>query len=236
MGRRAGKSEIGDGRGPTRSATRTARSQAAFADTNVDNLTGHEEWRGLRVTGGIVSARAFEYLVEISESMFRSVAFTAAPFAHTRLTDTIFEDCELSGANFGDSSLIRVEFRRCRASGLQFSTAQITDVLFDDCKLDDANFRMSKLERVTFSATALRTADFSNAKGTDIAMFDSQLDECDFTKSQLVRLALNGSKLDSIRSASALRGATIDTDQQIAFAMKLLAESAIHVSNERGPA
>lgn len=174
-------------------------------------------------------------LIEISESHFHGVEFTSLELGEIRITDTVFEDCEFSGTDLANASLIRVEFRRTRGAGMLLSAAQLTDVRFTECKLDDANFRMGKFERTIFEGSSLRSADFSNAQGTDVAFFDCQLDECDYTKARLTHVALNGSAVDTIRSATALVKATIDSDQQIPFAMKLLAESGIRVNDDRAP-
>ncbi len=218
-----------------RQPTREPRVASELVASRPADLGGHEECRALAVSSGSMYGYDINDLIEISESHFQGVEFTSLELGEIRITDTVFEDCEFSGTDLANASLIRVEFRRSRGAGMLLSAAKLTDVRFSECKLDDANFRMGKFDRTIFEDSSLRGADFSNSQGTDVAFFDCQLDECDYTKARLAHVALNGSTLDAIRSATALGNATIGSDQQIPFAMKLLTESGVRVNDDRAP-
>ncbi len=54
-----------------------------------------------------------------SECRFEQATFTGGALRYARLVDCVFSDCDLSGTTFQEGAFTRVEFRRCRASGLQ---------------------------------------------------------------------------------------------------------------------
>ena len=146
--------------------------------------------------------------------------FLGSEFDPVRMTDTIFEDCDLSGALFRRASLRRVEFRRCRMSGVAWPGAEFCDVRFVECKLDEAHFRMSKGERIEFTECAAAGIDFVEAR-----WLGARLLRCDLTGAEFSNAKhgarLHGSKLDSVLGATALAGAIIDSTQLVPLATGL---------------
>src|SRR5262245_57477221 len=104
------------------------------------------------------------YLISIRQSRVEGAHFTGTRFIRASLVDCVISDSDLSGVRLEDCRLERVEFRRCRVSGLQATQSQFTDVALIDCKADAASFRMSVWERAEFRDCNLVECDFTGAK------------------------------------------------------------------------
>jgi uncharacterized protein YjbI with pentapeptide repeats len=126
-----------------------------------------------------------------------------------------------------------VEFHNCRLSGAQFPDTQLRDVRFIGCKMDDANFRMSDAQKVNFSDCLLRDADFSSSRLITAHFYDSELTGTDFAQATVRGVRLNGSVVDGLKGADALKAATIDSSQVIPFALAVMSTLRVDVSDER---
>ena len=171
--------------------------------------------------------------IDLAGCRFVGAILTASKFVESRIVDTEFIDCEMSGIDFSDASLTRVRFVRCRGSAADLSGARLTDTQFQQCKLDDVNVRMANLARVEWVDSTLREADFVGVSGTDVAVYDCDLTKATFMKTKCAPLALHGSVLDGLLGAEALTSAIIDSNQTLPFAMALLAGHGVRVDDAR---
>jgi uncharacterized protein YjbI with pentapeptide repeats len=193
-------------------------------------LTDEATWADEEITGSFAGQQAAH--VDVRGCRLRSARFTAAQLRRLRLADSVVEDSEFSGAVLADLAATRVEFRRCRMSGLIASGGHFRDVRFIQCRLDEANFRMTVWKRAAFWDCVLRGADFSSAELVAAQLEDCDLTEVEFSNAQLAGARLHGSVLDGLRGAAGLRGIVIGTDQVLPLALSVFAGLRIRVDDD----
>jgi uncharacterized protein YjbI with pentapeptide repeats len=137
--------------------------------------------------------------------------FGAADSAALRLSGARFEDCsfercelrerDLRGARFVDCSfvatdaalatvidcaLVRVRFRECRLSGINWSVAnKLESVTFDECQIDDAVFSGLSLHECAFTRCMVRRAAFRETNLSKVSFRGSTLTGAEFVHSDL---------------------------------------------------
>lgn len=144
-----------------------------------------------------------------------------------RVWDSTVVRCDLSGAKFFDSGVLRSEFLGCRFTGAQFGESMIEDITFQNCKLNMISFRKCKLERVIFQNCILDDTDFNLARMTDVTFVQCELMRTDFSGSHSMRVDLSGSDLCNIRGVTSLRNVRVSSEQMIQLAPLLCAEIGI---------
>jgi uncharacterized protein YjbI with pentapeptide repeats len=174
---------------------------------------------------------------ELVEPVFRHcrlehAQFTGSAFRFGRFIDCVITDSDLSGAVMEECFLSRVEFRNCRASGLQAPLNRFHDVGILETKIDGANFRMSSWERAEITDSDLAESDFYGARLPISRILRCDLSRADFAKADLAGSRLSGSHLDSVRGATSLRKITISTEQIIPLALALFASQRIDISDD----
>jgi len=201
-----------------------------LADAPGDPLADGLEWYQVCVRGDFSGQVAGT--VEVSESLVMGARLVGVEVGRLRMTDTVVDDCDLSGAVVMDAVLTRVEFRNCRMSGLVAAGARLRDVRFVECKLDDANFRMTTSERVEFDRTILRTADFYAAKLPSVRFSSCDLDFAQFSKADLRGARLHGSTLADVLGADSFAGVVVETEQVLPLALRVFAALGITVDDD----
>jgi uncharacterized protein YjbI with pentapeptide repeats len=214
----------------TRSGNRTSPHLAEEQPTRVTDLEGEVDLTDTLVSGDFAGCDLTEPV--FSECRFVHATFNGGVLRYARFVDCIFADCDLSGTTFEECAFTRVEFRSCRASGLQAPRARLIDVAFFDCKLEGANFRMTRWERAELSDCDLREADLYDARMPGSCILNSDLAQLELSKADLAGSRLAGSKLDGIRGAGSLRKITITSDQVIPVALALFGSLRITVADE----
>ena len=203
---------------------------AEFEDAPDHPLTDGLEWHQVCVRGDFSGQAAHE--VEVTESRLAGARLTGVEVERLRITDTVVDDCDLSGAVLVDAVLTRVELRNCRMSGLVIAGARLRDVRFVECKLDDASLRMTTSERVEFDRTILRTADFYAAKLPSARFSSCDLSLAQFSKADLQGARLHGSDLTDVVGAESFAGVVIETGQVLPLALRLFAAFGITVEDD----
>src|SRR5262245_1653658 len=182
------------------------------------------------VTGDFTATEL--YLVSVRQSRVEGAFFTGSRLIRASFADCVIVDFDFSGVRFDDCRLERVEFLRCRVSGVQATKSQFTDVALVDCKADAASFRMSVWERAEFRDCNLVESDFTGAK-----LPGSRLDGCDLAKADLTKCDLTGtrlhrSNLTDVKGGDSLRGVIISSDQLIPVALAVFASMKIRIEDE----
>ena len=195
---------------------------------------GDIDWSGVRVEGDFSEHQGDGF--DCVESRVEHAVFTATDFVPVRFSDTIFEDCELSGAVLQEASLSRVRFVNCRMSGLVLAGARLRDTVFTGCKLDEANLRGTVAERVRFEGCVMTDADLSGARYTRARLVDCDLSRAEFAAAQLRGTRLHGSNLEAIRGADSLKGVVIESGQLVPLALRLFRSFGIVIDDDRDPA
>jgi uncharacterized protein YjbI with pentapeptide repeats len=147
-----------------------------------------------------------------------------------RLVDVRGERLSATSGDWRGASLLRVELREARLTGLDLGEAKLREARFVGCKLDYANFRFAAIEYVSFEDCVLGRADFQGARLDSVRFDGCQLGEADFTKATLQRVDFRGSDLTGLAgSLLGLRGAIVDSLQLIDLSPQLAAELGIRV-------
>ncbi len=200
--------------------------------TSGDGLVLDEDaaWTDVDVSGDFGQATAPD--AAVLASRLTNVVLTGATLDRLHVSDCVVLDSEWSGVRADGCELTRVEFQRCRMSGLVLSRARLRDVRFVDCRLDTASLRMAQGARVAFEGCDLRGLD-----AYDLALEDARFEGCDLTGADLSGAALAGvrlvgSTLAELRGAKALAGAVIDSSQVVAVGLSLMAVLNITIDDE----
>ena len=170
--------------------------------------------------------------VEIFGSRVSRSRFVSAELNNLELTDSIIEDCDLSGVLMMDARMMNVRFVRCRMTGVVITTSNLMRVEFAECHLGDANFAMSKLQHLEFSRCEMQEIDFSNSILDSCEIKNSRLQRAQFAQAKVSNLDLRGSELDDLQGVKYLSGATIGSDQVMSLASPLLIEAGIRVDDQ----
>ena len=194
-------------------------------------LADGSDWSGVEVTGDIGGPQDVAY-VELSSSRLANVRLTGRRFDHLRLVDVLIEDSELSGVTLTGAHFTRVEFRRCRMSGLVASTLKARHVRFTECRADGATFRMTSWDSAEFLHVDLRDADFHAATLTGVRLLGCDLTGADLSQATMAGTALHGSTVENVRGADALRGVVIGSDQVVPMAFPVFAAMGIVVDDD----
>lgn len=208
-----------------------APAKPQHVDERGDASPEVEEWTEVIATGDYVAARAEH--VEWNDVIVRGGRWSGATFLAFRATDVRFENCDLAGFVLQeDVSLRRVEFVGCRMTGAVFAGAHLRDVLFSGCVLDDANLRMVDAQDVAFDACSLVATDLQQARLRTTTLTQCDLRGLDLTKAALADVDMRTSRLEDIKGADALRGATIDSLQVVSVARSLAVAMGVTVVDD----
>jgi uncharacterized protein YjbI with pentapeptide repeats len=195
-------------------------------------LEDDAEWSRLEIDGDFSAEVATR--VDVSECHITAASFTSSDLPRSRIGDTVFDSCELSGAAFHGAALTRVEFRECRMRGFSLAEAQLRDVTFFDCRLDEADLRMAVGERVAFERCSLTGADLYAARLAQLRLYDCDLTGMELSQADMTGARLHGSTLADLRGARYLGGVVIDSDQVIPLALAMFDATGVTVDDDRG--
>jgi uncharacterized protein YjbI with pentapeptide repeats len=215
------------------SLPRAPRLSVELARAEGMMLRTDEHWEGVAITADFSGQGAED--AEIAGCRVTRSQFVNSTLLRARVSDTVFERCDLSAAVFTNALLVRVEFDDCRLSGADFSGLKMSDVRFRDCPIVDGTFRLSSGDRVRFEHCDLSNADLYGAQIRGGCFFDSDLTGADLSQASLAQARMHGSTLGNLRGVAALRGTTIDPSQVGVVAQQLLPVLDITVDDQREP-
>lgn len=202
-------------------------------DAAPSELRRADEWTEVVAEGDYVGAVAEE--VVWNDVVVRGGRWSGVTIEGFQATDVRFENCDLAGFVLQDDvSLRRVEFVGCRMTGAVFAGANLRDVSFSACVLDDANLRMLEAQDVAFDGCSLIAADLYAAKLRRVQVATCDLRGIDVTKATLADVDLRTSRLEDVKGADALRGATIDSLQVVSVAHSMALALGIRVNDDVG--
>src|SRR5690625_3016501 len=151
----------------------------------------------------------------------RSTLFPYTTLFRSRidLTDVVFENCDLSNADFMGANIHRVEFRDCKMLGINLSESSLRNVLFDHCILNLSAFGFSSLRQVRFDDCSLKNADCYECKFTKVSFDQSDLNDVNFFNTPLKGIDLSPAQFERLSvSLEDLAGCEVSKDQAIGFA------------------
>ena len=139
---------------------------------------------------------------KFSGCSFESVVF-AGSMRGTMFMDAVFDNCDLSNADFRECVCRRAIFRKCRMTGTDFSCSTLQDVQFLGCKADYVNFNASSFKYICLKDNLFMNGSFSGCKVKDM-----EIHACDFSNADLFQTSLQ----DLDFSDSIIDGFTVDTE------------------------
>jgi uncharacterized protein YjbI with pentapeptide repeats len=155
----------------------------------------------------------------LSRVSFKGVRLLNSSFRRADVTDTVFDNCDLSNTRFEEGILHRVHFKDCKLLGLDLSQANLKNVTFENCILNISSFIDAKLKQVLFEKSTLQTANFYDCH-LEKATFDRcDLNDIDFTVTNLNGIDISSSFFERIRiEGENLRGCIVSPQQAVSFA------------------
>ena len=183
------------------------------------------------VVGAHITASASADLddVELNRCVVSGLRLTAGTARRLRLTDVVLRDCELSGADVQEARWERVRLERCRAEGLDAGLLRARDVVVADTKLTGAGLRMTRWERCTFEGSDLRTVELLESVLDHVQLVGCDLSDADITRVALTEVRIEQCRLDGLRGARALAGASLDSTHLVPLALAVFADLGIAV-------
>jgi uncharacterized protein YjbI with pentapeptide repeats len=214
-------------------APTSPRLPAELSEADDIALGTDQRWEALKIRADFAGQVAED--LEMSGCRVTGSSFSGAELVRARVTDTVFERCDLAAAVLDHAVLTRVEFEDCRLSGADLSGSRLVDVGFRESRLADASLRMTSGSRVRFENCDLNRLDLYAAQLPGACFFDSDLTGAELSQATLTGARLHGSTFDTLRGAEALRGTTISSAQILPVALQVLAVLEITVDDEREP-
>jgi len=124
--------------------------------------------------------------VEFSRCVFRRCSFQYAQFLGCALERCEFLGCNLTLVNLEDSRLLDTAFTDCKLSGVNWSNpGGVFRAAFTGCILDDCSFASLNLARYVFDNCSLRNASFADTKLAQAKFIQCDLRGCSFLNTDL---------------------------------------------------
>ncbi|MCY1685358.1 pentapeptide repeat-containing protein [Yersinia enterocolitica] len=98
-----------------------------------------------------------------------------------------FQNSDLTGLNFTDSSLSETTFTDCNLRSLSLYSAKVKSVIFSNCKIKRMKLNNAKLLDVVFNDSDLNHSDFTN----------SELKSCMFKNCNMENINFSGANMRS---------------------------------------
>jgi len=201
------------------------RAAGPLADPAGEGMVDLEDrWGSIveaELRGGVDISRCEQ--VEIRGSVFRGVSFRSQPGIELDVTASTFVDCDLSALQF--TKLTNTRFEGCKLSGVDFSAGLVRDVVFDRTLLKLSVLRMAELERVEFRDTTLDDVDCYEARLTNVSVPGTNLRAVELDKARFHAVDLRDALELDIRSCRRFDGCLL-TQGQLLPLVHLFADAA----------
>lgn len=157
--------------------------------------------------------------IAISQVLFKNVVFNDIHWPFTKITDTIFENCDLSNVDFSQCFMDRVRLTNCKLVGIDMTEAFLRNVVFDDCNAAYSVLRYSNCKKVNFHNSSFAEADLYSVSLIDVNFVHCNLDKVQFSGTKLAGIDLSTCEFYQLGlTADNLRGCIIAPEQAIALA------------------
>jgi uncharacterized protein YjbI with pentapeptide repeats len=148
--------------------------------------------------------------VTLDRVVLRGVDLSFQRLRRVRIRDAVLHTCDLSNLALVEPSLIRVELRDCRVSGLTFEGGRFEDVTFHGCRGEVVSWIDVQGTRIVIEGCDWPDADFRATALTDTLIQRCELPRSLWTGARLASARLTETSLDSVKGAAGLAGASID--------------------------
>jgi uncharacterized protein YjbI with pentapeptide repeats len=157
--------------------------------------------------------------LKINQVVFKNVVFKNVHWPGVKLTDTVFEQCDLSNIDFSQCNMDRVKLINCKLVGINMAESSLRNIVIDNCNATYAVLRYLKCKRGSFRNTSFVEADIYSATLTDLSFTCCNLDRVQFSGTNLAGIDLSTCQFYQLAlTPDDLRGCIIDAAQAIALA------------------
>jgi fluoroquinolone resistance protein len=161
---------------------------------------------------------------ELTGCSFRGLRGETSIWKAVRLEDCVFEDCDLTRAQFPHTRFFGVTFRRCKLMGIDWSSvASNPTLIFDGCDLRYNSFVKVNLRKTVFRGCKANEANF----------IDCQLGEADFSETDLTGCNFEASDLSKANLANA-KGAFLAPGKNRVKDARISVETAVLMALSQG--
>jgi fluoroquinolone resistance protein len=161
---------------------------------------------------------------ELTGCIFRGLRGETGIWKGVRLEECVFEDCDLTRAQFPHTRFFGVTFRRCKLMGIDWSSvAPNPTLVFDGCDL----------RYTSFVKVNLRKTAFRGCKANEANFIDCQLGEADFSETDLTGCNFEASDLSKANLASA-KGAFLAPGRNRVKNARVSVETAVLIALSQG--
>lgn len=152
---------------------------------------------GMEQKGSTVEGAVFE------GCSFIRCNFSGSAFKRCHFIDCSFEHCDLSNLQLIGASLRDVNFKDCKAVGINWTSAtSISHLGFERCILNYAVFTGLDLRNYFFKSSVAREADFAEANLSDVNCRGTDFAGARFSTTNLSKADFRGATNYSIRPDS----------------------------------
>jgi len=202
---------------------------AELSTIELDELDDGETIEAVEVRGDVSGDDAED--VTLDGCRLVGLRLVGAHLARLRLRDCVLETCDLSGAVLDSTVWQRVELRDCRLSGAVLPTASWRHVRLATCQAKAMALRLGNVERLLIEDSQLPAGDLHGTRLTDAVLTRCDLAGVDLSNVTLERVRFESCRLDDLKAAPRLAGATIDSGSIIPVALGLFAALGITVDD-----
>jgi len=119
------------------------------------------------------------------------------------LSNLIFHDVDLTGANLEDADFSLCTLLRCSFVGANLARARFAESIIEDCdfsglktRIRFADFFMADVERCDFSSSNAFMAQFVHSRLKSVVFQDADLRQADFERCEMTGVRLRGARLE----------------------------------------
>lgn len=132
---------------------------------------------------------------ELTGCTFRGLRGETSIWKGVRLEECLFEDCDLTRAQFPHTRFFGVTFRRCKLMGIDWSSVAPNPTLtFDACDLRYDSFVKVNLRKTRFHGCRASEANFIDCQLGEADFGDADLTGTNFEASDLTKANLGNAK------------------------------------------
>lgn len=167
--------------------------------------------------------------VDVAQVRLESVTLSFAQMTHATVRDCVIDRGDLANLATRAATLIRVEIRGARLTGVQIVDSVLGDVVFDEAKIDLGSFRFSRFRRVLFRGCNLQRADFTGADIRGVRFTDCDLAGAQFSQVKAAGASFANCLLDGVGGVASLAGASVRASDLLALSQVFATALGIEV-------
>lgn len=157
--------------------------------------------------------------IDVSQVLFKNIIFNRIHWPFAKITDAIFEKCDLSNVDFSQCFMDRVRFNNCKLMGIDMTESCLKNTVFDDCNAAYSVLRYIDCKEVNFYNSSFAEADFYSSTLTDVSFAHCNIDKVQFSGTKLAGIDLSTCQFYQLGlTPDNLCGCIIAPEQAIALA------------------